>query len=111
MEQPSLIQSSSTMDLDTEHVLPQSQAEQSEWFGYKFVGDNIDESIRASRQRPGLPNKSLHNFHGYALRDRVDLSGLSDTPPSVSTPDPELFIPSDSDVTALKEELTMLISR
>ena len=102
------ISSSMSMELDSEHILPEHHVE---WFGYKFVGDNLDQNTRASHQRPGLPNQSMHNFHGYALRDRINFSELSDAPPSVSTPDVDLFLPSALDVSALKEELSVLIAR
>ena len=43
------------------------------WFGYKFVGDNIDKNVKPSLQRQELRRQSLHYFHGCAVRDRVDL--------------------------------------
>lgn len=99
------------MEADSEDVLPQSSREENEWFGFKFFGDNVDLNIQASIMRLWLRNLSVHNFQGCAMRDRVNLRHLSDTPPSAQVPDPELFLPSDSDVAALKEELTILISR
>lgn len=81
------------------------------WFGYKFVGDNIDKSIKPSLQRHKLRGQSLHFFHGYAVRDRVDLSKLSDKPPPFSTPEPSVFLPSPDDLSCLREELEILVSR
>ena len=57
------------------------------WFGYKFVGDNVDKNIRPSYQRmEHHRGQSLHYFHGYALRDRVDLSNYSDATSPYVTP-------------------------
>lgn len=45
--------------------------------GYKIVGDNIDKNIRASFQRIDHQTKSVHYFHIFAAKDRIDFSGLS----------------------------------
>lgn len=63
------------------------------------------------RQRHENSGVLLHYFHGYAVRDRVSLSLLSDQPPPCTNPDSSLFIPSDSDVTSLTEEMTILFAR
>lgn len=81
------------------------------WFGYKFVGDNIDKNVKPSLQRHELRGQSLHYFHGYAVRDRVDLSKLSDKPPPFSIPEPSVFLPSPGDLSSLREELEILVSR
>ena len=95
------------------HILSNAskQRDTSKWFGYKFVGDNIDKNVKPSLQRHDYRGLSLHCFHGYAVRDRVDLSSLSDVPPSITNPDPQVFIPSHADVIALKEEFCILVSR
>ena len=90
---------------------PAPQRDANMWFGYKFVGDNIDKNVKPSLQRHELRGQSLHHFHGYAVRDRVDLSRLSDKPPPLSTPDPCVFIPSTSDLSSLRHELGILVSR
>ena len=41
------------------------------WQGFKIVGDNIDKNIRPSMQRLTHQTRSLHNFHSYAVKDRV----------------------------------------
>lgn len=81
------------------------------WLGYKFVGDNIDKNIKPSLQRHELHGQSLHFFHGYAVRDRLDLSRLSDKPPPSSPPDACKLIPSESDLSHLIDELVTIISR
>ena len=44
---------------------------------YKIVGDNIDKNIRASFQRIDHQTKSIHYFHTFAAKDRIDFSNLS----------------------------------
>ena len=55
--------------------------EENNWYGFMFVGDNIDKNVNPRFQRCENRGQSLHYFHGYALRDRVDLSTLSDVAP------------------------------
>ena len=78
---------------------------------YKFVGDNIDKTIRPRFQRHEKRVLSPHYFQGYALKDRVDLSQLSDESPAIVTPDPTLFIPLVAELDSLKEEMTILFAR
>ena len=82
-----------------------------EWFGYKFVGDNIDKNVKASFQRLDHCNQSFHFFHGYAVRDRVDFSTYSDDKPEFNLPDPSSLLPSNSEMSLVKEELSILIAR
>ena len=61
--------------------------------GLVIVGDNIDKNFRLSYQRQDRQTKSLHYFHAYAVKNRVDVSSLSDTrPTAVITP--ENFLPT-----------------
>ena len=77
-----------------------------EWKGFKIIGDNIDKNIHRSYQ-----TQSLHYFHACAVLDRVDFSGPSDEPPQPSLVDPLEFLPSQSDVTLVKQDFAILISR
>lgn len=54
-----------------------------DWCGFKVVGDNIDKTIkpRYMRESTGHGSQSLHYFHSYAVKDRVNLSSSSDLPP------------------------------
>lgn len=79
--------------------------------GFKFVGDNIDKNIHPRFQRHEKRGQSLHYFHGYAVRDRIDLSTLSDVTPPFHKPDPATFLPSKNDISCLSDELTVLVSR
>ena len=82
------------------------------WFGYKFVGDNIDKNVKPRFQRQsGHTGQSLHYFHGYGVRDRVDLSSYSDAVPAYIKPDPAVLLPSSYDLSILKDEQVVLMSR
>ena len=98
---------------DKEHAssVPEREKDLPGWFGYKFVGDNIDKNVKASHQRHELKGQSLHHFHGYAVKDRINLSGVSDEAPAFRTPDPALLLPTTQDVSSLKEEFCVLVSR
>lgn len=39
---------------------------------YKIVGDNIDKNITPSFQRLDHQTKSVHYFHAFAVKDRID---------------------------------------
>ena len=67
--------------------------------------------MKPSRQRAEITGQELHHFHGYAVQDRVDLSGLSDETPHFTSPDAKQLLPSNEDISVLKEELSILVSR
>ena len=46
---------------------------------YQLVGDNIDKNVRPRDMRSDHQTRSLHYFHTYAVRDRVDISHFSKT--------------------------------
>ena len=85
--------------------------EDGDWTGYKFVGDNIDKNVKPSFQRNELRGMSLHHFHGFAVRDKVNLSGLSDETPLYTLPDASLLLPTSDDISSLKDEFGVVISR
>ena len=41
---------------------------------YRIVGDNIDKNIKPRNMTSDHQTRSLHYFHAYAVRDRIDLS-------------------------------------
>lgn len=53
------------------------------WHGYKLVGDNIDKNIHPRHQTTSHQTKSIHYFHFYGVKDRVDLTEVDDVAPSV----------------------------
>ena len=89
--------------------------QQLSWFGFKNVGDNIDKNIRASFQRSDHGTLSLHHFHAFASRDRLDFSSLSDKDPDLSTAIGDIgaqeFLPSEQDIEMIKGEFCILIAR
>lgn len=91
---------------------PSAHSGDSSWTGYKFeVGDNIDKNIKPRYERHEIRGKSLHHFHGYAVKDRLDLSKFSNIPPPPPSPDARDFLLTLSDISQLKEEFSVLISR
>ena len=96
-----------TKSVTTEQLLP--------WFGFKIIGDNINKNVRASFQRSDHGTTSLHHFHAFASRDRLDLSSLSDKDPDLSTVivdiDPEEFLPSQEDIDKINEKFCILIAK
>jgi len=78
--------------------------------GFVIVGDNLDKNFRPSHQREDRQTKSLHIFHSYAVKNRVDVSSLSDRPASAEI-SPELFLLTRSDISKILEEFKVLISR
>ena len=82
-----------------EHTLPNESVNQ--WHGFKIVGDNLDKNIKPRHQTLLHKTQSLHYFNVYAIKDRVDLSQLSDVPPTVDieaiTMDTVLPTPEDLD--------------
>lgn len=92
---------------DEEHP----QAHVQEWSGFKIVSDNIDMNITPSFQRVDKVKQSLHYVHSYAVKDRVNLSGLSDKPPQTSKHRAEDLLPSADDTANIKREFCILLSR
>lgn len=86
------------------------------WNGYKLVGDNLDKNIVPRYKRVDRQTESLHFFHYYAVKDRVDLSGISDEPNTfllqpVSKLPINTILPSTSDLQAMLYNFSILISR
>ena len=96
--------------LSGQEDLDPTQADSS-WNGFKIVGDNIDKNIKPSFQRHEIKGKSLHYFHSYAVKDRVDLSSLSDTTPEICDPDPSMLVPCADDISCILKEIEILLSR
>lgn len=46
--------------------------------GYTLCGDNIDKNVRRRYQRSDKTTISLHHFHMYAVKNRVDFTLESD---------------------------------
>ena len=74
------------------------------------AGDNIDKNYRPSYQRQDRQIKSLHHFHAYAVKNRVDVSSLSDARPAAVI-SPESFLPTQSDLDKLSNDFEISVSR
>ena len=47
---------------------------------YKLIGDNIDKTVKPRDMRIGSQTQSLHYFHTYAHKNRIDVSHMEDQP-------------------------------
>ena len=75
-----------------------------------MVTDNVDKNIRQSFQRESRQTVSLHYCHSCAVKNRVDVSGLSDKPSSAEIT-VETFLPSVSDLTKLLKDFEVFVAR
>lgn len=80
---------------------------------YKIVGDNIDKNIKPRDMRSDHQTKSLHYFHLYAVRDRIDLSKYEDNPslPDIASINTDQLLPSEEDAQTLRSNFAMHIAR
>ena len=81
------------------------------WCEYKIVGDNIDKNVRPSFQRLDRTTQSLHYFHSYSVLDRIDHSTLSNAKPDLGKIDTASLLPSAGDITKVKHDFAVLVSR
>ena len=104
----------------TENVTPVTEymstvdaatSEKHKWCGFKVVGDNIDKNIRPSFHRLQHQTQSLHYFHCYAVKDRVDLSDLPDASSSPACVDATDLIITEDEWTRFKDDCCVLVSR
>lgn len=84
---------------------------QKPWNGFKIVGDNIDKNIHRSFQRLQNETISLHHFHSYAVRDRINLSGTSEESLCPSSIDPSALLVIKEEWDNFKEGCSILVSR
>ena len=104
-------QSQSTKGDTTQEMAVQSLPRQV--FGVKLCGDNVDwtvtpRSIRADRQ-----TQSIHYFHSYAVRDRIDMSGLSDIQPTSKPSMSEVIskiLPTAHEESLIHDEFVILLA-
>ena len=89
-----------------------SSCSSTEWSGFKVVKDNFDQNIRPSFQRTNKQTISTHYCHVYAVKDRINLSSLSDTRPDINADiNPIDILPTNDDLVKLKEEFCVLTAR
>ncbi len=81
-----------------------------QWPGLKIVGDNVDKNIKPSLQRITHQTKSLHYFLSCAVKDRVNLSTVSDVSRPL-TSDLNHFVMSVQDWNQFKDICQVITSR
>ncbi len=79
----------------------------------RIVGDNIDKNVKPRDVRMDSQTVSLHYYHSYALRDRIDLSSFDDSSssPDISEIDFSKFLPSSQDHDAVSHLITRILCK
>ena len=74
-----------------------------EWSGFKYVGDNIDKTIKPRDMQLNNEPTSLHYFNVCAVKDRIDFSHLSSNATIINPEDIKynVFYPSPEDDSGL----------
>ena len=76
-----------------------------------IVGDNIDKTVKPRHVRVDRPTSSLHYFHSYAVKDRINLASQSDSlPDPPNTPDHLSLLPDNDDVSVMKRLFEIHVS-
>ena len=80
------------------------------------MGDNLDKNVKPRYRRIDHQTQSLHFFHHFAVKDRIDLSNVTDDPsPYIDVPVSDLpintLLPSVTDHQALMHNFAILVSR
>ena len=87
--------------------------EERNWYGFKIVGDNIDKNIRRRHVRSDRQTISLHYFNSYAVKDRVNLDQLSESPPTHTLHPSDVIekvLPTSSDQTSITNQHVILVA-
>ena len=74
------------------------------------MGDNLDKTIHPRIETSEHHAEGLHYFHGYAVKDRVDFTGLEDSvsSPQISQLNVDEVLPSADDELILKQNMAIL---
>lgn len=103
---------STTDDTEMESNVSETMTDLSEIFTYKLVGDNIDKDVKPRQMRCDYQTRSLHYFHTFAVKDRVDISSLSDKPLQIPADvDLTKLLPNKADDTCLQKNFAVLMAR
>lgn len=80
---------------------------------YKLVGDNVDKHVHPRDMRLDHQSRSFHYFQTYAVRDRVDLTDISDVKVIPDTKDIklDLILPTSNDKKQLLSNYGILFTR
>ena len=66
------VESNNEVNIETRHVTVTNDSSGTHLPLYKLVGDNIDKVVKPRHMRIDHQAKSLHYFHSYAVKDRID---------------------------------------
>ena len=82
---------------------------------YKIIGDNLDKNVKPSARdmRSDHQTRSLHYYHAYAVRDRIDLTNFEDSPslPNLKDIDVQEILPSATDKNEIHSNFSFLVAR
>ena len=107
---PAKLQPECSNNLSPEKSQNEPGSEPSVCPGVKLVLDNIDSTVKPRYQRLDSQNKSLHYVQVYAVRDRINFSQLSNSPPPPGRSVYDI-LPTTSDYQMLKDNFAILVSR
>ena len=81
--------------------------------GWKYIGDNLDLTVKVRDMRQDNPNESYHFFHTIAVQDRIDVNHLDSSKPQqlVSNLSVSDFLLSSSEYNCLREDFIVLVAR
>ena len=104
------------MEVDEEMTVTTDKDIVSEWNGFRIIGDNLAKNIKPRFLRVDHHSQSLHFFHLFALKDRINLSGFSNEPNQyfgVQTEELpfENLLPSTTDYQSLISNFDVLVAR
>ena len=88
-----------------------TQSQIKELVGYCIPCDNLDQNVRPSYQRQDRTTNSLHYFHSYAVKNRIDISNYSDDHPKSLDISPDKILPTQADLKDLLGDFEILIER
>lgn len=105
--------SSSSTDTNGQSVEKPSTRPTTICCGVKLVGDNIDKHIKPRDMREDAQAQSLHYFNSYAVKDRLSIEGLEDSPclPDFASFDMKRILTTSKDHEAIKSNFCILVGR
>lgn len=79
---------------------------------YKLEGDNLDKEVKPCHMRSDHQTRTLHYFYTYAIKDRIDLSAMSDQTPSTGITSTHLstLLPTSDDNKCLQLNFSILMA-
>ena len=80
---------------------------------FKVVGDNIDKHIKPHEMRMDAQATTLHYFNMYAVKDRINMSALSNVAslPDISSVNLNSVLPCSAEETKIFHNFSILVGR